>query len=221
VLSKAYVGPETSTAIFDDGFESGSFSKWTGTTVSTGETRSVINSVKHHGTYSGMYTSNGGGGTEYACTYKTVTSSAELYARGYFYISKSGIVDNYDRLFFIAFRAGSNAVAYAGWRKIGGVVKWCLLIKSGTSSVFAYSTATPALSKWYCVELHWKSGASNGLGELWVDGVRVCSITGKNTAYYGNVSQVRFGLPQVYNCASTTVYCDCAKVAKSYVGPES
>jgi hypothetical protein len=71
------------------------------------------------------------------------------------------------------------------------------------------------------MEAHWKSGATDGLGELLVAGVRVCSITGRNTAYYGNVSQVRFGLPQVYNCASTTAYCDCAKIVKTYIGPES
>ena len=76
---------------FQDGFESGNFIAWTGTTLTLGETASATNTQAHHGVYSGSFTSDGGGGNEAACIYKTITPSTELYSRGYFYVAKSGI----------------------------------------------------------------------------------------------------------------------------------
>jgi hypothetical protein len=162
--------------------------------------------------------SNGNLGTERAYCYKTVASQAELYARGYFRVAASGIAANDNRFFVIMFKAGSNPVAFAGWRMTGGVVKWSLLIRSGTGWATAYSAATPALNQWYCVELHWKKDAAAGLGEMYVDGALACSITGKNTTAYGNADRLEFGLPEIVNCANTTAYCDCVKVATAYLG---
>ena len=206
--------------LFYDGFESGTFNAWTGTSVSSGEIAATANTPTHHGIYSAKYSSNGGGGTEYAYSYKTMASSTELYARSYFYVSQSGIADESDRFYTIIFKAGSNSVAYAGWKKTGGLVQWSLVIRSGTSYVYAYSANVPSMNHWYCVELHWKEDAAAGLGELWVDGSLVCSITGVNTGTYGALTQVAFGLPQITNCASTTVFCDCVVVSRAYVGPE-
>jgi hypothetical protein len=206
--------------VFTDGFESGSFSAWTGTSFTSGETAAIVNTIVHHGIYCGMFTSNGNGGFERAYCYRTIASQTELYARGYFRVATSGIADNDDRFYFIVFKAGSNPVAFAGWRQIGGVVKWNLLIRDGTGWAGAYSAVIPSLNQWYCVELHWKKDAANGFAELWVDGVIVCSVTGKNTAYYGDVNRVDFGLAEIVNCAATTVYGDCCIIAKTYVGLE-
>lgn len=216
-----YIGEPNppSPILFSDGFESGSFTSWSGRSLSTGETATATNTFSHHGLYSAKYTSNGSGGIEYAYCYKNISSS-ELYGRGYFYVSQSGIVDESDRFFFLVFKAGTSNVAYAGWRKIGGVVKWVLTIRHGTGYVDVYSAASPSTNRWYCVELHWKQNTVNGMGELYVNGVRVCSITGRNTAAYGDVNQVRFGLPEIYRCAATTAYSDCAKIAFAYIGPE-
>lgn len=213
-------GVESSISIFEDGFESANFGNWSGTSATTGETRNVVDLSCYQGKYSGSFTSNGGGGTEYTYCYKNMTILAEVYARAYFYTSGSGIADNDDRFYLIAIKATSNGVAYAGWRKSDGVVKWCLLVKDGTSSVVAYSTASPSLTKWYCVELHWKESSTNGLAEMWVDGTLVCSAAGKNTAAFGGVSQVQFGLAGLYGCGNTTAYCDCTKIATTYIGPE-
>jgi hypothetical protein len=209
-----------SRAYLEDGFESGSFNWWNGTSRSSGETATVVNVLKHCGVYSAMFASNGTGGSEYAYCYKTISSSAALYVRGYFLVSKSGIVEEGDCFCLLAMFAGSNGVAYAGWRKTGGVVKWCLVIRNGTSSVFSYSASRPALNQWYCVELHWKKDSANGLGELYINGAKVCSIIGRNTASYGNVTEVRLGLPAIGYCSSTIVYGDCAKTASTYIGPE-
>ena len=208
------------TTMFADGFESGSFSTWTGRSVTSGETASVVNTMAHHGTYSAKFSSNGNLGTERAYSYKTITSSAELYARGYFRIASSGISANDNRFYFIIFKAGGASVAFAGWRMTGGVAKWTLLIRHGTSWVSVYSTNSPLLNQWYCAELHWKKDAVAGLGELWVDGALACSISGRNTAYYGDANRLDFGLAEIVNCGATTVYGDCANISSSYRGPE-
>jgi len=204
---------------FADGFESGNFVNWTGTVVTPGETALVSNALAHHGVYGGRFMSNGTGETERAYCYKTVKASGEVYAQGYFRVSTSGIVEEADRFYFIIL-AGSDNVAYAGWRKVGGVARWCLAIRNGSSTVFAYSVSSPALNQWYCVELRWKKDAVNGLGDLWVNGVKTCSLSGKNTASYGDVTTTRFGLPTPYYCGPTTVYLDCVKVSSAYIDPE-
>jgi hypothetical protein len=208
------------TTMFTDSFESGSFSTWTGTSVTSGETLSVVNTMAHHGTYSAKFSSNGNLGTERAYSYKTITSSAELYAQGYFRIASSGISANDNRFYFIIFRAGGSPVAFAGWRMTSGVAKWTLLIRHGTSWLSVFSASSPSLNQWYSVELHWKKDTVAGLGELWIDGVLVCSVSGRNTAYYGDVNRLDFGLAEIVNCGATTVYGDCANVSRSYVGPE-
>jgi flagellar hook assembly protein FlgD len=218
--NKTVTATFTSPNIFEDGFESANFGNWSGTSATSGETRNVVNLLCYRGKCSGRFTSNGGGGTEYAFCYKNVASLAEVYARAYFYTSESGIANDGDRFYVIALKAAGNGVAYAGWRKSAGVVKWCLLVKDGTSSVVAYSTASTSLNKWYCVELHWKENSTNGLAEMWVDGTLVCSAAGKNTAAFGDVSQAQFGLVALYGCGNTTAYCDCAKIATTYIGPE-
>jgi len=212
--------PSTST-IFEDDFESGGFSNWGGTRLTSSETSTVVNTLYHHGAYSAKFTSNGGGGVEQAYSYKTIISSSELYARGYVKVMSSGIADDGDRFHFIAFRANGEGVAYAGWWKTGGVVKWSLLIRHGTGWTTAYSSSSPSLNQWYDVELHWVEESVNGRGELYVNGVLVSSIQGKNTATYDGVDEVRFGLASLQNCSPSTVFGDCFEASSTAIGSES
>jgi sarcosine oxidase delta subunit len=188
--------------------------------VTGGETVSVVNTRPHHGNYSAIFTSNGEGGFENAYCHKSVTSS-ELFARGYFYVSQSGISSDLDRFFFIIFRSGNNGLAYAGWKRMGGVTKWCITMRDGTTYVDDFALTNPSTGRWYSVELHWKKDSANGLAEMWVDGTLVCSSYDMNTSAYGDISTVQIGLAELYSCSSTTVYCDCAKIANAYIGQEA
>jgi hypothetical protein len=210
----------TAAPLFADGFESGSFSAWTSTSYTGGETATVVKTLEHHGMYGAKFTSDGTSGTENSYCSKTIASSSEVYSRGYFYVSQSGIADAGDKFSFMLLLNGSQTVASAGWTKSGGIVKWFLTIRNGTTYVSTYSTTSTSLNQWYCVELHWKKSATAGLGELFVNGAKVCTLTGKNTTAYGNVIRARFGLPNISNCAATTAYGDCAKIARFYIGPE-
>jgi hypothetical protein len=216
VISRSQLKP--SLVLFEDGFESTDFSNWTGTYASTGETESVVNNLRHHGDNSAAFISDGKEEIEYSYCYKTVASSSELNVRSYFYVATSGIIDNKDHFYLISLKTKNSTVAYAGWWKIGGLTKWCLVIRNGTDNIFAYSKSTPSCNRWYSVELHWKKNATSGFGELWIDGTRVCSITSRNTAAFGDVNQIRVGLPGIYYSDRTIVYADCVKAAAEFVG---
>jgi hypothetical protein len=56
------------------------------------------------------------------------------------------------------------------------------MVTSGAGLVLSYSASSPALNQWYSVELHLVADSVNGLGELYVNGALVCSISGVNTA---------------------------------------
>ena len=213
------LGPKPAPVLFEDGFESGSYNTWGGTFVTPGEATSVAGTRSHHDRYSAAFSSDGGGGYENAYIYKNVTAS-ELYSRGYFYVSQSGIDAENDRFFFIVFRAGDNGLAYAGWKRNGGAVRWCITTRDGTSYLDAFSSTSPMAGRWYCVELHWRKDPSAGLAEMWVDGILVCSSTGKDSSTLGDASLVQVGLAELYGCAATIVYCDCVVVSSSYAGPE-
>ena len=203
------------TPFFSDEFESGSFSAWSGGSTTTGETRAVTTEVKYSGSYSARFTSNGGGGTEYAYIYKNIatrTPGSHLYVCGYFKVSTNGIKDVGDRFYFITLRAGNNDVVWAGWRKTTEGLRWELVMLHGsTLQVRTFSTSVPAYCTWYRVELHYRMtpiACRNGIAELYVNGYKVCFLFGWNNAYYGGVNSVRIGLPTLVNCASTKLYVD-------------
>lgn len=197
---------------FEDGFESGSFNAWTGTYVTPGETATVAKTLPNEGSYSAKFVSNGTGGYEAAYCYASVPTSSRLYASGYFYVSQSGIAQNDDRFYFIGFSAGGNDVAYAGWRRTGGVDRWTLVIRNATGWATTYSSFSPSLNEWHSVELYWAEGAAVGHAELYVDGTLACSLQNQNTTAFGGIDQVRFGLAILYSSGPTTVYADSCRI---------
>ena len=195
--------------VFADGFESSSFSVWSSTTRTTNEITTVLTSPVHSGNYAALFTSNGDGGYERAYASRSGLSIDEFYTQAYVYVGQNGIVDNGDRFYFMQMMAGGNILAYGGWRQdSSGNLHWHLMIRDGTNTVGVYSTNVPTTGVWYLVELHWKADATSGLGELYVNGELVASITDRNTANYGSATTARIGLPEIYNCEATNLYVD-------------
>jgi hypothetical protein len=211
----------------DDDFETGDFSQWNGTRVSSGEKIGVSPYRSLFGAYGGRATSNGREDVEYAYCYKRLSCS-ELYARGAFYVATSGIVDEGQHFYLMTFQEGTNILAGVGWRKVEGALRWFLLIRDGQNSIINYSAVSPVSNHYYSIELYWKKDAVNGEGQLWatdswyfggIDGDtdQICSITGKNTAEHGDISEVRVGLPTVSYCRSTVVYFDKVKMSNYFM----
>lgn len=218
VISRSQSDPSS---VFADGFESGSFAAWSGTSKTSGETASVVSTLAHHGVKSAKFASNGSTAYESVYSYKTISALSDIYARGYFYVSQSGITNNDNRFYMMQFRSSLGTVAWAGWRQTSSGLRWELMIINGASYVSAYSSSSPSLNSWYSVELHWKKGATTGLAALYIDGVLVSSLSGKDTSAYGDVNAVRFGLPEIQNCRSTTVFFDCSAIDVAYMNPET
>jgi hypothetical protein len=207
----------TTTYTFTDGFESGNFNAWTGTIRTGGASASVTSSAAYQGRYGASFISGGNGGYEHVYCYKSIASSSELFARGYFNVTASGISSNNDRFYFLIFVAGTNPVAYAGWKMVGGVVKWDLLIRDGTRWIDGYSASSPQFNSWYSVELHWFESSTSGYAQLYLNGVLACSIQGRNTAAFGGVNIVQGGLAELYNCQATRLCFDNFIISNAYI----
>jgi len=216
--------PPPPPSVFEDGFESGDFSKWTGTTTSSGESALVVDTLPHHGTHHGQFTSNGGSDSEHAYCYKMIDKE-ELYARGYFYVAGDlPLTDNEDRFYFIRFTANDQSLTGAGIRRNGGVDSWILYARDGTGLIGPFYAPSPVVEeyRWYCVELYWKKAVSYGLVEMYVDGEKVLEVTNIDTADSGNVDEVDFGLVSATNVQNRlTVYGDCFALSDTYIGPET
>lgn len=206
---------------FTDGFESGSFSGWTGTMLSAGEAVTIATTPVHAGTKSAKYTSNAGGNAEYSFVYKTVNLN-EAYVKGSFYITSGlPLLYNGDRFYLIGLQGTSNQV-YAGVWRTAGIDRWVIHAKNGTNWMnFVTNTSAPlpSTNRWVTIELHWKESSTTGLVELYVNGVKIITVTGINTASYGNTTRIDFGLAYAYLRKNITIYGDDATISNTYVAP--
>jgi hypothetical protein len=207
------------TEFFVDGFESGDFSEWDGTSAGSGDSVTVSSSDKHHGSYSLYAESNGNGGYEYARVSKTISPQPTLHVRAYVKPVAIGAADNQDRLYYLTLIADS-AVAWAGIRNISNEIKWEVMARNGTGYV-ANNQEAPLTNQWYCLELYWTKHATEGEAILYVDGVQVANVSNIDTSYYGDAANLRVGLADIQNCDACAVYVDCVVVADTYVGPEA
>jgi hypothetical protein len=211
---------------FEDDFETGNLSNWSGYRASTGETIGASSYRSYLGAYGGRATTNGDGGVEYAYTYQRLSSS-ELYVRGLFYVAQSGLVQDGDRFYLMALQSGQTTLASLGWRVIDGQVKWFLAVNGADGWTINYSSdsSIPAPNKWYSIQLYWKMDATNGESKLWIeqpywlDNSPVCQVTNKNTAANGPTNEIRVGLPTVSYCDKTAVYYDNIKTSNAYIQP--
>lgn len=213
----------TTTTIFSDGFESGSFANWSGMARYCWMCTAYITGTSY---YSGYHSGRFGTGTsmmmgmmynnyDYSAVYRNIAAISDVHVSGAFRVARSGLSSDSSSFSMMLLSASGNNVAYAGWRMMGGVAKWYLLIRSGTGTVSAYSTSSPMMNTWYNLELHWRNGATSGLGELYVNGVRVATISGRNTSAYGNVNQVRIGIPRAMSSSGTVLYADSIRIFRT------
>ena len=216
--------PPSPVTLFEDSFESGDFSKWTGTSVSTGDTSTIVNLKPHHGTYNGRFASDTSSSSEYAYCYKSIDNS-EIFARGYVYVASGlSLSHNDDRFYFIRLRTSTESPAAVGIRRNGGVDKWVIYVRDGSGLVRPFYATSPTINmnQWYCIELHWKKDASQGLAELYVNGIKILQATSIDTSYYGNAAKVDFGLISDTDTEQTMIiYGDCFKLSSTYIGVES
>ena len=208
--------------IFKDNFESGDFSKWTGTYVTKSETVRVVDWRPLEGDFHGRFRSDGGGRYENAYCYKKISSVDEIYVRAYVNIPRGlPLEDNGDRFYVIRLRANGNSLAGIGIRHNGGVDKWIIYARDGSGWVGPVYAAEPNVKggRWYCIELHWKKDSSQGLVEVYINGIKILEISGIDTSYFGGVDEIDFGLISATRVQkSVIVYGDSLVASTAYVG---
>jgi len=210
--------------IFEDGFESGDFSAWSGTSANYGVV-SITSSPIHHGSYAANLTVTAAASNAYANIYKLFTSRSDCYARSYVYFIDLMSTDGrYSDVMFL-FSGSGVVVASLRIYQDSGITKWVLKYRNASAyHEQIINSPLPQTNTWYCVEIRAKCSSSDGIFdgqvELWIDGTLILNVqnldtdtTSVNTLYlrrgwYGGVTDV-----------GTTIY-DCVVIDSTYIEPE-
>ena len=201
--------------IFQDGFESGNFSAWTGTTI-YGATLTVVAEKPHHGTYSAKATITSNNG--YASFYKDFSSPpTTVHARFYVYIS-SLTVSSGGYFDVGSWWDASASVAFFTLRVYGTSRQLQIVYYVGSTSYTATSSTTLALNTWHCLEMKYVKSSTAGEYRVWLNGAEVTALTqtNKNTIY----TPYRWRSIRATLSMTGTIYHDCVVIADTYIGPE-
>jgi len=194
--------------IFEDGFESGDFSAWTG----TGGTPSVTPGDTHHGTYKAEM-------SEGDFCYKSFTPQVHLFLRAYVKIISISS-DQYRCILAIRDLVTGSWSALVYVRDSAGTLQWGL--RYNNLAGYAWSTQqTPVTNVWYAVELEVKSDNVGNTGEnrVYVDDSELTDITQTGLTTTEADSGYAY-LGPFDGTATIALHFDCAVVADTYIGPE-
>jgi len=216
------VSPAFATTIFSDGFESGDFSNWSGTTTSGG-TITVESTDPYQGTYHAEANMNSGTSLRQAYCYKTGLNEGIFYMRQYVKFLDHLTSGTSDEI-IVMYARGTAGVFQVGIKEANG--RWAGNYRVGSTWTAWYSNpATYAeLDTWYCVEAGWYKHGSEGWFKVWVDGNLIFEDTNIDTDNYGNITEVRNGVYRSYFPSTGyahRVRIDCVVVADTYIGPIS
>jgi hypothetical protein len=203
-------------------FETNDFSEFDQDEASSGETRTVQSTEKHHGTYAAKFTSDGSGTYEYSRVVWDSISYDDFYARAYFKIASHGADSNGEFVKLIRGRAsGEPDVVTVGIFNLSGTVYWWLEIRDGAGWVELRSDAFDAGTNWFCLEVHWVKHATAGGAQVWVNGESVYSDFTRDTDNFGNIIELEFGIPSCNHLGTTNeIYMDCVMVDDEYIGED-
>jgi hypothetical protein len=201
--------------IFSDGFESGNFDAWSGTTGSPW----MQSSVSHSGSYAAMSNL-----TEQQRCFLSMNETNHLFGRFYYKFGAMSALWAIHEL--IHMTDIDTPIAIGGvaiYHSIGMDYKWVLkaLVGNTYDTVDSSSYFTMDLEKWYCIELETFVDGSAGYVKLFVDGVLVAKSTssGIDNNNYGGIDHVNCGSYWEERAGEYVWWDDCV-IADSYIGPE-
>lgn len=218
------INPAYGTTIFSDTFESGTFlttDSPPGAWTTQSAPNPTITTTAHHGAYAGQFVQSGG----YRFVTKNLSSTmAVVYHRFYFRTNllpdANGEKYDLSRGYGVTAGTGIFQTTIANYTTTMGGLCWSINYRSGSTWTEVNSTvATISIDTWYCVEIYWKIGASDGEVHLYINGVEKISVTGKDTNNYGNCNQIRNGVTSLTGVYPTIIV-DCVVVSDTYVGVE-
>ncbi|MEM3579287.1 MAG: hypothetical protein QXK47_02375 [Candidatus Bathyarchaeia archaeon] len=204
------------TIIFQDGFESGDFSAWTGTTVDSENTLEVISSAAHHGSYGARSKASAFAGNAFC--YKTLDSvQTELHARMYVKVLSWGSMTGYGGPLLLITTTGGVRLAFCGIYNDGGTYKWAL--RTYGDSSWTLTDVTLQTNIWVCLELRVLKSTS-GEAKLYIDDVLKATVSKDTSGWQPQVVRCGQDWFQGGDNTITEIYLDCVVIADSYIGPE-
>jgi peptidoglycan/xylan/chitin deacetylase (PgdA/CDA1 family) len=206
----------SASVLFSDGFESGSFSAWTGTSVTTGETATVVNTLHQSGSYSAHFSTHGGSAVARAYCYENLPNQPQLYALAYVYFNNTISLNTYNNLWLIQFRdSGGSAIASFGMSQSSTSMRWATMYGGQTK---AFASSGPTAHVWYAVEAFFTKTASGKALAIYVNGTQVASLS-INTSGANSIAQARFGIAYCDAGYKYSVYLDTAIIDTKYITP--
>lgn len=176
--------------LFQNGFEEGDFSAWTGNTTGSGATLSVVSDKKRTGTYSGHFYTPGG---SWATIYKTLASTySTIYIGERVWLDNLPATDQSITMMgaFSGTPADATTVAVAGLFNPSGTPVWSVKWRNGANLVRENSSRKATTGAWHFIVMKVVVHGTNGEVKLWVDNDLVIDLTGKDTDALGNISRV-------------------------------
>lgn len=217
------IGTVKAAPIFSDGFESGDFSAWSGTSTEPGGIVEVVSSPVYQGNYSAHLSNGAVDTTPYV--WKNFASMNTAYARVYvnFYNLSFGYnPSRQTRAIFFVFGM-SEYLAYASEVSVyndNGNYVWALRVMDDNGTqYFVTSSQTVSTNTWYCVEVKRVADSSLGETRLYIDGTETLNVTGLDNAVTGQSDYFLLDGETYGQVSLTNNYFDCAVIDTSYIGP--
>jgi hypothetical protein len=202
------------TIIFQNGFEEGDFSAWTGTVIQGSGSLAVSSGSAHHGSYKA--TASNSSQSDAYCRYLEANGYTIAYAREYVKISAYPNENAYTGFIGLVGSADAYTKAGAGIKNNHWAAYY---LTSVPGDAFYESAVTFSLDTWYCLEV--KGVVSTTVGEVrvYVDGTEIITWTGLDTSY-GQIYGMRCGL-SCWQTGTVTIIFDCCVYADTGpIGPE-
>jgi hypothetical protein len=207
VLPILYIHPVFAAKIFEDGFETGDFSKWTvknGGYVTSGDA--------HHGTYKAVLNAS----SQY--DQARFTNIDHCFFRAYV-MFKSFPTTGLETPILGVYNTSGIYMAEARVGNFAGTLKWRLRFYNGTTHYTVTSEQQkPVLDTWYCVEVEGKSNTTTGAeSRIYINGNELTDVsqTGKNNNYLINCAYIWESVT-----GGVTQWYDDVIVGAGYIGPE-
>jgi glucose/arabinose dehydrogenase/PKD repeat protein len=191
-----YTATFTSSALFQDGFESGDLSKWTANVGLAAQQQQVST-----GSYAARATSTGLATYAYE---QLPTTRTDVFDRFRFKVISQGS----NNVTLGKLRTSTGTAILAFYRSAGA--KLCL--RNEVSATSFCSATTPSIESWHTLQVHARTGSS-GLTEVWLDGTMLADLSKSQALGSSAIRRVQLGDNQTgrtYDVAFDDVVIDTA-----------
>jgi hypothetical protein len=205
--------------LFEDGFENGDFSAWTGTTIGTGsDVVEVITTAPHHGSYHAhFYYDNVW--NNYNHVRKLFTGGSRRNLRFYMQFNTISIPSGQNTQYATLWNGATGRTGiYLCIHNVSGVNYFSMIYRHDATQSTILSDVIPETEKYYCFELELSIGSGNGFAKIYIDGEEVLSATALDNSDHGTIDYTQIGCWNGWANGYSDVYVDCVVIADAYIG---